>query len=77
VTLGTTVFSHPVGHALNANAKGYDRTGGILDAHGGLQSAGDGNRTNDLETGTGGAVTCLTCHHPHNADSNSLTVDPR
>lgn len=77
VTLGTTVFSHPVGQGLNANAKSYDRTGGILDASGILQSSGDGNRTNDLATAAGGAVTCLTCHHPHNADSNSLSVDPR
>ena len=77
VTLGTTVFSHPVGNALNANTKGYDQPGGILDASGALQSAGDGNRTNDLQTTATGVVTCLTCHHPHNADSNSVSVDPR
>jgi predicted CXXCH cytochrome family protein len=78
VVLGTTVFSHPVAQAMNANGHGYDRAvGAILDADGSLQSAGDGNRTNDLLTGTGGVVTCFSCHSPHNADSNSLTVDPQ
>jgi predicted CXXCH cytochrome family protein len=76
ITLGQTVFSHPVGQALSANARGYDRTA-ILDANGSLQSAGDGNRTNDLVVAGSGAVSCLTCHHPHNADSNSMSVDPR
>ncbi len=72
VSLGSTVFSHPVGQALRAPP-----AGGLLDADGSAQSAGDGIATNDLVLGSGGAVTCLTCHHPHNADSNSLTEDPR
>lgn len=73
VTLGTTVFHHPVGQEL---VKTYDR-GAPIDASGVAQTPGDGNPTNDLRLGTGGVVTCLTCHHPHNADSNSLTTDAR
>lgn len=76
VALGTTVFHHPVGQAL---AKSYDRSAAaLLDADGSAQSgATEGRRTNDLTLGAGGVVSCLTCHHPHNADSNSLTEDPR
>jgi hypothetical protein len=70
VTLGTTVFHHPVGQALRSPP-----AGGILDADGTAQSAGDTNKTNDLTFGSDGKVTCLTCHRPHNADSNSLTDD--
>ncbi len=75
---GVTVFSHPVGVTLNVNAKGYDRAANaLLDANGALQSTGDGNPTNDLLLASDGTVRCLSCHYPHNADSNSLTVDPR
>lgn len=77
ITLGTTYLSHPVNQPLGANGRGYDRTGGILDANGALQSTGDGNTTNDLVVDSSSNVTCLSCHHPHNADSNSMTVDPR
>jgi predicted CXXCH cytochrome family protein len=70
IALGTTVFHHPVGQALRSPP-----AGGILDADGTAQSPGDTNKTNDLTFGTGGIVTCLTCHRPHNADSNSLTDD--
>lgn len=79
VTLGQTVFHHPVNQALNANGHGYDRTAvTLLDADGSAQSAGtEPNRTNDLALGAGGVVGCGSCHHPHGADSNSLTVDPR
>jgi hypothetical protein len=72
VSLGTTVFHHPVGQALRSPP-----SAGILDASGATQATGDGNATNDLRLGTGGVVTCTTCHHAHNADSNSLTEDPR
>jgi hypothetical protein len=79
VNLGTTVFSHPVGVALT---RSYDRVSGgvptVLDADGSLQSAGtETNKTNDYRFGTGNVVHCMTCHHPHNADSNSITQDPR
>jgi hypothetical protein len=76
VSLGTTVFHHPVGQKLNDDG----RTNGIpaiLEPDGTTQVAGDGNATNDLQVGTDGVVTCLTCHRPHNTDSNSLSVDPR
>lgn len=73
---GVKVFSHPVGESLNNNAKGYDRTV-PLDADGGVGALGDTNATNDLMLGSGGVVGCTSCHAPHNADSNSLTVDPR
>jgi hypothetical protein len=71
VLLTTTVFSHPVNQPLNANGGGYDRTL-ILDANGATsQTTGDGNTANDLVLDTAGNVNCLTCHHPHNAPSNS------
>jgi hypothetical protein len=74
---GAKVFSHPVGEALNANARAYDRAI-PLDADGGDQGVtGDSNATNDMLLGPGGVVGCTSCHAPHNADSNSLTVDPR
>ena len=69
---GARLFSHPVGEALGQNGKGYDRTAGILDANGALQSVGDGNVNNDL-TLQSSTVMCTTCHAVHNADSNSLT----
>jgi hypothetical protein len=80
VVLGTTAFHHPVGQPL---ANDYDRTvganGDILDTDGAPQNGGapDANETDDLVTGADGTVTCLSCHSPHNADSNSLTVDLR
>jgi hypothetical protein len=72
VTLGTTVFHHPVGQALRSPP-----AGGILDTTGVAQTVGNGdaNPTNDLTLGSGDKVTCLTCHRPHNADSNSITND--
>jgi predicted CXXCH cytochrome family protein len=75
---GSTVFSHPVGQALGANGKGYDRAPtNLLDASGVVQVTGDGNATNDLTLVGGTTVSCTTCHSVHNSDSNSLTVDPR
>lgn len=76
---GVKLFSHPVNAALNANGMGYDRTvATVLDADGGNQvGGGDANATNDLVLGPGGVVGCTSCHAAHNADSNSLTVDPR
>jgi predicted CXXCH cytochrome family protein len=81
-TDGTTVLSHPVGTgvALGANGGGYDLTPAtMLDATGVAQSVGvgDGNKTNDLVFGSGNTMRCTTCHAPHGADSNSLTVDLR
>lgn len=82
---GTRQFSHPVNQELNANLKNYDRTPAnpdpnaqaVLDANGSDQAAGDGNPTNDLRLMANGQVGCTTCHAPHNADSNSLSIDPR
>jgi len=78
VAPGTTVFSHPVGQTLNANGNGLDRAANaILDADGATTqlTGGDGNATNNLKLSPTGNVTCMTCHNPHHADSNSLTVD--
>jgi hypothetical protein len=81
---GTKVFSHPAGMGVQL-ARTYDRTqgtnGGILDANGGVQGVdGDTITSNDLRlygsAANANSVTCLSCHSPHNADSNSLTEDP-
>jgi predicted CXXCH cytochrome family protein len=72
---GVKVFSHPVGETL---AHAYDRAAAnVLDANGALQTAGDGITTNNLSLDASGKVRCLSCHSPHNADSNSLTEDAR
>lgn len=72
---GVRRFSHPVGEALGSNGKGTDRPAdGLLDANGVLQTAGDGNVTNDLVL-PDGVMRCTTCHSVHGADSNSLTRD--
>jgi predicted CXXCH cytochrome family protein len=69
---GVRTYSHPVNEPLGANGAGTDLAA-PLDADG---SAVDSNRSNDL-TLDDGQVRCTTCHAPHNADSNSLTVDVR
>lgn len=73
-------FSHPVGEALGTNTGLQDLTSAtMLDADGTAQNAGtgDGIVTNNIPLGAGGVVGCLSCHAPHNADSNSLTADKR
>lgn len=65
--------SHPVGQALNANARGYDR-GTPLDTSGLAQGATA--QPNYLALDSGGLVQCTTCHLPHYAPSNSL-YDPQ
>lgn len=68
--------SHPVGVALNANGRGYDRAL-PLDANGAPQGgAGDGNEANDLRLDSGGRVQCLSCHSSHFAPGNSAAVMP-
>jgi predicted CXXCH cytochrome family protein len=81
-TPGTKVYSHPVNQALNANGKNYDAAA-PLDADGTPANgsttdgeAGVANPSNNLVL-DGTVVRCTTCHAPHNADSNSLTVDVR
>ena len=72
---GGKPFSHPVGQTLNANLANYDRAA-PLDADGGTTGAGAyGNPTSTIKT-YGGNVQCISCHSPHNTDSNALTVDP-
>lgn len=68
--------SHPVGVALGANGRGYDRSA-PLDGNGVAQgSVGtDANPTNDLLLDASGNLQCLTCHGVHFVDSNTLTVD--
>jgi len=71
------VKSHPVGVALNANGKGYDRTV-PLDGNGSDQggAGNDSNPTNDLQLfDVQNVVQCLTCHGVHFVDSNTQTVD--
>ncbi len=67
--------SHPSGVTLNQNGMNYDRSV-PLDADGASQPS-DGISSNDLKVrDTGGGammVTCLSCHAPHYADSNSST----
>jgi predicted CXXCH cytochrome family protein len=78
---GVRTYSHPVGEALGENGSGTDLAA-PLDADGSVGSSstdGDGNvpnPSNDLVLQSG-RVGCTTCHAPHNADSNSLTVDVR
>ncbi len=71
--------SHPVGVALGANGRGYDRAApldGDGQAQGPTGSADvDGNSSNDLQLDDTNLVQCLSCHGVHYADSNTLTVD--
>ncbi len=73
---GSQWLSHPVGESLDANGRGYDRPV-PLDGNGAPQgSAGvDGNRSNDYALDAMNMVQCLSCHHIHYADSNTLTED--
>jgi len=68
--------SHPVGQALGANGRGYDRSA-PLDGNGAVQGGGggDGVASDDLRLDAGGLVQCVTCHGVHYADSNTLTED--
>jgi len=68
--------SHPVGVALNANGRGYDRTT-PLDGNGAVQGSGGGAgvASSVLKLDSGGLVQCLTCHGVHYTDSNTLTED--
>lgn len=72
---GVRRFSHPVGQKLNANLLGTDRAA-PLSAVGVAQVDGGVSSTSDLKLDNG-FVRCTTCHAVHNADSNSLTEDPR
>ncbi|BDG05280.1 cytochrome c3 family protein [Anaeromyxobacter oryzae] len=75
-------YSHPSGPGVTFR-QDHDRVaGGVpqpLDVNGAPQG-GDGADplvTNKLVLDSANQVRCLTCHAPHNADSNSLTEDPR
>ncbi|BDG07363.1 cytochrome c3 family protein [Anaeromyxobacter paludicola] len=75
-------YSHPTGPGVTL-AQSYDRaTGGVpqpLDVNGAVQGSGgaDPLATNKLMFDSSNQVRCTTCHGVHNADSNSLTEDPR
>lgn len=76
---GTNLFSHPVEQPLNANGKGLDATpASMLDVNGLPQGTGDAKASNNLVLyGASQVVRCTTCHAVHNADSNSISDDPR
>ncbi len=68
--------SHPVGVALNANGRAYDRSV-PLDADGSEQGApGDGNNWNDLRLDSNNSVQCWTCHGVHFMPSRSGAEAP-
>ncbi|OYV74257.1 MAG: hypothetical protein B7Z74_02585, partial [Deltaproteobacteria bacterium 21-66-5] len=70
-------LSHPVGVALGANGRGYDR-GMPLDANGSPQggAGADANPSNDVRLDATGRVQCFTCHGAHYAPGNSAAVAP-
>ncbi|HZZ83292.1 MAG TPA: hypothetical protein VFE30_02050 [Anaeromyxobacteraceae bacterium] len=84
---GSNVFSHPVNEPFGTNAyKANDRGSGcsgatncqntILDPGGANQSATTPvSQLIDLDAN--GNVHCMSCHYPHNADSSSLSTNPR
>jgi hypothetical protein len=80
-TAGIT-YSHPSGVGVTLQQT-YDRvSGGVpqpLDVNGATQggAGGDPLVTNKLVFDSASQVRCLTCHYPHNADSNSLSEDLR
>jgi hypothetical protein len=74
---GSTYFSHPVGEALGSNGGGYDRTTSTIRAVNGSATTTEAFQSNTLPFDANSKVRCLTCHRPHNADSNSLTDDLR
>jgi predicted CXXCH cytochrome family protein len=75
-------YSHPSGASVVLQ-RSYDRaSGGVpqpLDVNGVTQgqAGGDPLATNKLTFDASNQVRCLTCHAPHNADSNSLSEDLR
>jgi predicted CXXCH cytochrome family protein len=73
---GGSVKSHPVRVAYPApGTEGY-YDDGPREGDGTAQGTGDdGNPTNDLVLDGNSHVECLTCHAPHYADSNTLTID--
>lgn len=79
---GVNKFSHPVQEAMGAVGGTTVAPASMLDADGtpGVSitdgAGGVQNDTNNLNL-VGGQVRCTTCHAPHNADSNSLSVDAR
>ncbi len=77
---GVRTFSHPVGEVLGqnpyaANDRGTGQ-GAILDASGSSQSAVM-PPSQRISLDVSGSVHCGSCHYPHNADSSSISVNPR
>ncbi|HZZ83279.1 MAG TPA: cytochrome c3 family protein [Anaeromyxobacteraceae bacterium] len=73
---GTRTFSHPVNMAFGAKTT-RTLTAGLVKADGTLQTTVNNSDATNIHVGSNTTVQCLSCHYPHNADSNSLTTEQR
>lgn len=73
---GTRTYSHPVNMQFGYNST-RTLAQGLVKTDGTLQTTVNNSDSTSIHVGTGNTVQCLSCHYPHNADSNSLTTEPR
>ncbi|BDG07395.1 cytochrome c3 family protein [Anaeromyxobacter paludicola] len=81
-TAGTgKVFSHPSGPGVTMNASSvrYSSTAGlqVLDPSGAIQASTTSTASFRFFGTSSNELRCMTCHYPHNSDSNALTEDYR